>query len=289
MTAANFGGLAREALIADAEASLRVGGLAREALIAQSGLDAAAGTVTHTGKAVTTNAKIAPGSSSHSANGQSVKFNPVLSPSAGSFHLTGQVVTFATSTRLSVSRGLFSLTGEAATLGGKLTPDAGTFTLTGEAALESDQLTAGTGLFALSEQDATLDLVENADPLLALIEKAKGAGGLTQRLWRRRIEGWARFRLPPFWLSAAGEFEDPPEGELEARFTPHFTLRALGAVGVAGEARFLIRDRLALSAEAFVAPCGELRAAITPLLRASGRHDHFSDAELALLPLLLEL
>ncbi len=125
------------------------------------------------------------------------------------------------------------------------------------------------------------------------IQAAKGFGGVSRKRRRRQVIGDARvFRvLPPLWLVADGEVSEPSEGDFAARIAPRFTLRSAGDHGVAGDGHAVasIDAVVFLAAVAFVAPCGDVRATVSPFCRSAGRHDHFSDAELALLPLFLEI
>lgn len=289
MTTANFAGLAREALIGDAEAAFKVGGIAREALIAQTGLDPAAGTITKAGKAVTTNAKVAPGNSGHTVTGKPVLHTVTLAASVGAFHLTGQ--SLAVAGKLIPGVGAFHLTGQAATDADKLAAAAGAFALAGQATLELDKLAASAGAFALTGQDAVLSHVEgNSGGLAALVQAAKGLGGGYPT--RRRLQailgrGWAR--LPGFWIAADGAASDPPEGEGRALLDIAILIYAAGGHGVAGDGLPILFRGMTATGAGFVAPFGAGFAEIAPSLRGAGRHDHFNPDELALLPLLLEL
>jgi hypothetical protein len=145
--------------------------------------------------------------------------------------------------------------------------------------------------------NATLDdvtLVATAtkpagDDLAAQVAAAKGTGGVSLRRRRRKVEGAIAWVLPRLSLTATGEASDPPEGEFRAGIQlDAIRLHARGAVGARGFIR-IDMPPLSLRAAAFIAPCGNARAEIVPILRGFGRHDHFNDAELALLPLLLEI
>jgi hypothetical protein len=150
-----------------------------------------------------------------------------------------------------------------------------------------------TGSASITLDNATLAATATktgGDTLAAAVEQAKGSGGVTLRRARRRrsITGSIGWVLPRLGLSVTGEVTDPPEGEVRLLFQPVLNLRAAGAIGARGEVRFTLPEFEAIAA-GFVAPCGRARLSFEPFLRSSGRHDHFNDAELALLPLLLEL
>ncbi len=140
------------------------------------------------------------------------------------------------------------------------------------------------------EQTATLELGAIPGQILPT---GTGLGGSLRRKRRpRQITGAASITFrPPFWLVADGEIGEPPEGDFTVRFTLPVWLAVSAAAGVAGEGRAVasIDAGAYLAAAGFIAPCGDVRATVTPFCRGTGRHDHFSDAELALLPLLLEL
>lgn len=141
---------------------------------------------------------------------------------------------------------------------------------------------------------ATLTGTGTGSDLAAKVAAAKGMGGVSVRSRRRRqIIGNAALVLPAYWLSVFGEGEvsDPPEGEFRACIQlDAIWLHARGAVGVRGETSisFSFR-RYGIAGIGEVAPFGNARLEIAPIARCVGRHDQFNEAELALLPLLLEL
>jgi hypothetical protein len=148
---------------------------------------------------------------------------------------------------------------------------------------------AATASVTLDDVTVSATATKSGDELLQLVEAAKGAGGISpKRRRRRKVEGAIAWALPRLGLAAIGEASDPPEGDFRGHFTLGLTLRAAGAIGVRGHIKIDIPG-LSLFATAFVAPCGTARVEFEPVLRCYGRHDHFNETELALLPLILEL
>jgi hypothetical protein len=178
-----------------------------------------------------------------------------------------------------VATGALRISGTAsATLADATLSATGALRITGTLAATLDDLTAG----------ATATIASTND-LAAQVAAAKGAGGVSpKRRRRRKIEGAIAWALPRLGIAATGEASDPPEGEFRGSIAIPLQFHCRGAVGVRGAVRLTLPEFETI-AFGFVAPCGHARVEFEPAVRAFGRHDHFNDAELALLPLILEL
>lgn len=161
--------------------------------------------------------------------------------------------------------------------------------LTLDAAGTSAQVTEGT--LAATLDDATLSAAATltGGGLTQLIERAKGAGGVSRHRRRRKrdpiaIAARLWIRLPR--LQAVVELSEPiepltPEGELRGRL-PLPTLRAIGVIGARGRALLPV-PLPSIESRVFVAPCGDARLVVLhPVMRAHvrGRHDHFTDKQI---------
>jgi hypothetical protein len=168
---------------------------------------------------------------------------------------------------------------------------AGQLLIQGAGAATLDDLTGtGTGtLLIRGTGAATLDgltgsggaTLSAAAELADLVRRAKGITGSATRRRRRRREidiiGRLRVRRPR--IVAIGEASAPPEGELRGSIAIPLQLHGRGVVGAAGRG-VLTLPAPALVARLFVAPCGDARLVLAPAVRATARHDHFTEEEI---------
>lgn len=191
---------------------------------------------------------------------------------------------------------------EAKTLDDLTSAGTATLLITGQGAVTLDDLTvSATGVDIITGQgDVTLAPLTGSaaatltagvgDTLAQLVERAKGAGGVSPRRRRRKrdpiaIAARLWIRLPR--LQAVVEFSEPPveplapEGELRGRLALP-KVCASGVVGAIGRA-VLPLALPSIEARVFIAPCGDARFLLCrPVMRAHvrARHDHFTDKQI---------
>jgi hypothetical protein len=164
----------------------------------------------------------------------------------------------------------------------------GPFTASAAGGVEVHAALAATiGPFTLSSTSSGVEATPDLTAKAHAAQVAFGGPGVSRTRTRPR-ELSIYLPIPAPWLSAVGEASAPPAGEFAARLDLDFVIRAAGAVGVAGRALGYLPP-LTCAAAGWVAPVGDAAATIQPfVIRAHGRHDHFTDADLTQLAAVLE-